>query len=250
MSDQPEILTQQREAVQVHPPDLSAALDWREKNLVSDLNCCSVGRIVAFYPATQTADVSIVFKRILTQQNQSTLAGTGVQAAVGELTGEVMQEQTVSVSKTINYPVLSACPVLVLGGGTGNMTFPITAGDECLVLFCDRDIDAWFQGLDTAPPNSDRMHDFSDAIVLVGIRSLPNSIKNYRPNGPAINNGQATIAVEDRVLLQVGLQTLGKALDALCAALIASTDTHGDAFTPAAIQAIQSAQAQINAVVK
>lgn len=42
-------------------------------------------------------------------------------------------------------PVLADVPVLFLGGGNSRLTFPVQAGDECLVLFADHCIDAWYQ---------------------------------------------------------------------------------------------------------
>ena len=43
-------------------------------------------------------------------------------------------------------------------------------GDACLVIFADRDTDAWFDGEDNAAPASGRMHSLSDAFAFVGFR--------------------------------------------------------------------------------
>jgi hypothetical protein len=44
-----------------------------------------------------------------------------------------------------NLPLLVDCPVMFPGGGGCTLTFPVTAGDECLVVFASRCIDAWWQ---------------------------------------------------------------------------------------------------------
>jgi len=77
---------------------------------------------------------------------------------------------------TIQLPLLVDVPVVWMGGGGVTATFPIKPGDECLVIFASRCIDAWWQqgalALSAAPPDT-RMHNLSDGFALVGIRSLP-----------------------------------------------------------------------------
>ena len=49
----------------------------------------------------------------------------------------------------------------------------ISAGMTCLLVFADRDIDAWWASGDTEEPASGRMHDLSDAFAIVGFREEP-----------------------------------------------------------------------------
>lgn len=73
-------------------------------------------------------------------------------------------------------PQLLDCPVVFPGGGGCTLTFPLAAGDECLVVFSSRCIDAWWQhGTVSAPPEF-RMHDLSDGFVIPGPRSQPRKI--------------------------------------------------------------------------
>jgi hypothetical protein len=51
---------------------------------------------------------------------------------------------------------------------------PIQSGDTCLVLFCDRDLDNWFESGQITTLNSNRVHDLSDGVALVGIRHKQN----------------------------------------------------------------------------
>jgi len=76
-------------------------------------------------------------------------------------------------SKNVNLPLLVDCPVQFASGGGVTHTFPIAKGDECLVIFASRCIDAWWQNGGVQPPLIYRMHDLSDGFVIAGIRSQP-----------------------------------------------------------------------------
>jgi hypothetical protein len=90
------------------------------------------------------------------------------------------------------YPLLIKCPVFHLYGGSAYMTFPIVAGDNCILLFNDREIDNWFVAGGVQAPTALRAHDISDAIALVGIRNLQNSIVNYLTNGVRIQYDESS----------------------------------------------------------
>ena len=79
----------------------------------------------------------------------------------------------------VSYPLLIDCPIIVIGGGTAHATFPITKGDECLLLFNDRDIDNWYSTGQVGPLASSRLHGFADAFALVGVKSTPNLLTGY-----------------------------------------------------------------------
>lgn len=68
-------------------------------------------------------------------------------------------------------PLVLDVPVAFPGGGGATMTFPIKAGDECLLSHTHRDLSAWWQQGGVQPPLELRMHDLSDAVCQVGIRS-------------------------------------------------------------------------------
>jgi len=71
-------------------------------------------------------------------------------------------------------PVLTDVPVVFPRGGGCSLTFPVKEGDEALIIFSCRPIDAWFQSGGVQRPASARMHDLSDAFALVGATSKPN----------------------------------------------------------------------------
>ncbi|MFI7782666.1 hypothetical protein EN46_02070 [Citrobacter amalonaticus] len=77
---------------------------------------------------------------------------------------------------TKNYPLLVDVPVVFPRGGGVTLTFPVKAGDECLVIFADRCIDFWWQSGGVQEPVDDRMHDLSDAFCIVGPQSQAKKI--------------------------------------------------------------------------
>src|SRR5690606_13368617 len=95
----------------------------------------------------------------------------------------------------MDYPILVDCPVIALGGAAAALTFPITKGDECLVLFNDRDMDNCFQVGSGSANAAPRLHSFADGIVLVGLRSLAKVLTNYDTQRAVLRNGTALVGV-------------------------------------------------------
>lgn len=155
-------------------PDLKDLIDLLKKDIFLNMNCHSIGSIQAFNSVNQTALVSISYKKTYFRADSI----TGVVAPVSE-----------------NYPLLVDAPVVCLGGGLGALTFPITVGDDCLVLFNDRDIDNWFQGSRTSTLATSRLHSFSDAFILVGIRSLNNILTDYNNSEVELRYGSNTLTL-------------------------------------------------------
>ncbi len=73
-------------------------------------------------------------------------------------------------------PLLVDVPVVFPRGGGCTLTFPVKAGDECLVIFADRCIDFWWQSGGIQEPVDERMHDLSDAFCIVGPQSQAKKI--------------------------------------------------------------------------
>lgn len=68
-------------------------------------------------------------------------------------------------------PQITNCPVWFPAGGGFQITYPLADGDDCLILCAERSIDEWMAtGNASSAPRDLRRFDFSDAIVLPGIR--------------------------------------------------------------------------------
>lgn len=73
--------------------------------------------------------------------------------------------------KQLDYPQMIDCPVVVLSGGSAALNMPVKQGDQCVILFNDRDMNNYFAGARSGPVASSRLHSFADAIALVGLNS-------------------------------------------------------------------------------
>ncbi|EGT5186459.1 translation initiation factor IF-2 [Cronobacter sakazakii] len=80
--------------------------------------------------------------------------------------------------KSAPLPLLVDVPVVFPRGGGCTITFPVKAGDECLVVFSDRCIDFWWQNGGVQEPVDPRQHDLSDAFAFIGPQSQATVIKN------------------------------------------------------------------------
>lgn len=92
------------------------------------------------------------------------------------ISGEVADEA--GQFKSSPLPLLVDVPVVFPRGGGCTITFPVKAGDECLVVFSDRCIDFWWQNGGVQEPVDPRQHDLSDAFAFIGPQSQAEVIGN------------------------------------------------------------------------
>lgn len=88
----------------------------------------------------------------------------------------------------VKLPVLLDCPLFFPRGGKMSITFPVAAGDECLVVFASRCIDSWWQSGEIGPQAMLRMHDLSDGFAFAGFSSNPKVISDIDPDKLVIRN--------------------------------------------------------------
>lgn len=79
----------------------------------------------------------------------------------------------------VNLPLLLDVPIVMPRSGGFALTMPVSVGDECLVIFSDMCIDAWWSYGGVHVQAEKRRHDLSDAIAIIGIWSQPRRISNY-----------------------------------------------------------------------
>lgn len=142
--------------------DLLSISQGIKEDILGSLHSSIPGIINAFDPITQSAEVQVAIRRRVKYED-------GVHE--------------------VSDPLLLNVPVCFLGGGATHLTFPIQKGDECLVFFSDRCIDAWYQSGGIQNQVMPRMHDLSDGFALVGFRSIPKAIPNFNSQKPSITGG-------------------------------------------------------------
>lgn len=135
------------------PPDFRTILAALGLETSKQINCARVGIVQSFNGANATAVVQ------LAQQQVISVSPAGLRTLE-------------SISPLLQVPVYT------LGGGGVTVTFPIAAGDECLVIFNDRELDNWLLNGGITTPSTPRIHDFSDGLCFVGFRSFPRSLGN------------------------------------------------------------------------
>lgn len=186
-------------------PSYVDSLNLHKREIFLDLNCHHIGTVQSFNAANQTAVVKINYPKTYFTLNPQTQTYTPVQ---------------------VPYPTLIDCPVIFLGGGGTSLSFPVAKGDECFVLFNDRDIDNWFIGGTGAQVATPRAHHFSDAIILVGLRSKGNVIQGFDSTNVVLNAGAAKIKLMNNgTTLNTLLQSLLTQLENLCTQLSSLTVT-------------------------
>lgn len=211
----------------VPEPDLDALLKAWKSDIFSSLNCHQWGTILGFTQATQTATVQIAVRRQVPQANGG---------------------QPIYVSKA--YPVLVDVPVFINYGGPGYLTFPIAAGDVCLVLFNDRDFDQFWATGNVQDPNSPRMHDLSDGLAIVGFRTAVNPLTGYDGGQTVLGWGTTKVVLGPKVGIGNDATSLLTVLTNWINVLKAWTDTRGDTPNPATIAALNAIQIQINSLLQ
>ena len=155
--------------MQNYSPNISREeLEAFRQELLSSCHCAMPGIVDSFDPATQTVTVRPAFRSHHSSGGSSTI---------------------------ISPPLLRDVPVFFPGSREAAITWPISPGDECLVIFSDICIDGWFgTGSDPLPP-SVRRHDLSDAFAFVGFRSRPNALPSL-PTSPSFFGGSFVTARE------------------------------------------------------
>ena len=124
-----------------------------KKEIFSSLHCAMPGTVVSFDTATQTASVRPALKR-----------------------------------SDVSLPVIRDVPVFFPGSRESAVTWPVSEGDECLLVFADFDIDRWFETGSAEEPASDRQHGLPDAFAFVGFRSRGNVLGDF-PGSPRFFDG-------------------------------------------------------------
>jgi hypothetical protein len=99
-------------------------------------------------------------------------------------------------TKTVALPLLVDVPIVSFKGGGIVLTMPLEQGDEVLVIFGDRCIDAWWQSGGVQPQAEIRFHDLSDGFAIPGPFSLANVPPNISSSSAQLRTQAGTAYVE------------------------------------------------------
>ena len=205
------------------------------------LNCHNIGRIIDFDATTQTCTV------------------------------ELMQLKQFA-SETIVPAPLTEVPLIIYGCNNATITLPNPVGATCLVLFLDRNMDAFMQTGEQYVPNTTRMHDFTDCVALTSFSSLNSPIDNYDESSISINyqkliedviyystiknlgnsinlkvttdENASEINIADKIAVKNTSQSLATLIQALLQACEGITTITGGSLTPASLQAFTDLKTQ------
>jgi len=119
-------------------------------------------QVISFNAAKQTVDVQPAIKRIFSD---------GDEVLIPQITGVRIGYQRVN-----DFAI----------------TFPITKGDEGVLIFNERSIEAWRQSGDLLAPNDTRTHDYSDALFLPMMYSDPKVISSVSGTDLEIRTSDGT----------------------------------------------------------
>ena len=131
----------------ISKPDITNLNRFGNLQMASELNCLRIATVEEVHPEDMTVTVRLLTKRTLGNNQDGT--------------------PNVRDYAQIRAKICYCNPFI---------TNPINVGDDCLLLFADREIESWFINGDAQPINHQRMHDLTDAFAIFGIRSLPKMI--------------------------------------------------------------------------
>lgn len=141
------------------------------KRILGEVNTCIPGEIVFFDPQKQTATIKPCIRAV-------TISTDGKK-------------------QTITLPEILQCPVWFPFSSTTGfcLTYPVTKGDQTLILFSQRSFDKWlrFGGVqDPEEPGMPRCHSYNDAVALVGLIPNTKAIQQFQTDGVEIRNKERT----------------------------------------------------------
>ncbi len=226
--------------------DFNTALNSVKDHIFSNLMCHNIGRIIEFYPDSQTADI------------------------------ELMQVKEYNGGQYANA-VISEVPLIIYGTPAAQITLPDLTGTICLMFTLDRNIDAFMETGESYVPPTSRMHNITDCIAITTFSTLNNPLQNYDKDAISIihnriinaityesviknyanyllmqtTNGAntSTIKLAELITIQNSAQNLGTLMQALIEAIKDLTIT-GSVVSPTSKTALSTIAGNFAALLK
>lgn len=142
----------------------------QKQNIQCSTRVALPGIIQSFDPVTQTVTVQPAINEIVYNQN--------------------------GLPTHLPLPVLLDVPIVIPRAGDYVITLPIRKGDECLVIFADMCIDAWWQNGGMQNQIEQRRHDLSDGFAILGTWSQPNRLSGYSTDKMKLLNVKTGTGIE------------------------------------------------------
>lgn len=168
-------------------------------------------------------------------------AGQEIRSAMpGVITGVAADRSTASVQPAVRRagadgddPVIPDVPVLWPRSSKGRITWPLEAGDGCLLIFADRSLEEWesADGEKAVEATDPRTHDITDALCIplgLGRGSTSPTDIDLEVESGAVNVGGDAVACVDYLLKGTSFNTAhGTLLGALSSAFGAEATAYG-----------------------
>lgn len=157
--------------------DFNSVMQLSQDAIMARLNCHNIGKILEFDPATQTCSIQLMqIKQFNNQQ--------------------------------ITPAILTQVPLIIYGSGGGHITFPDPTDTICVLLFMDRNIDAFLETGESYVPQSTRMHDFTDCVALTTFKTLANPLTEYDEKAVTIMNEEIIEEVKQKSFIKIYSQQI------------------------------------------
>lgn len=107
-------------------------------------------------------------------------------------------------------PILINVPVIFPRTKNKGITFPISKGDGCLILFSQRSLERWKSTTGIAEPGDPRKFDLTDAICIPGLFQFGANTPQSNNTDVEIKNGSNKIILKSNGDVEIGGGTLSK----------------------------------------
>ena len=203
----------------------------------------------------------------LSQLAEAVVEATGEQLRVslpGEIVSVASDLSTATVQPAVSRydsdadPAIPDVPLLFPRWGSGQMTWPVEAGDPCLLVFGDRSLEEWQSGGGRqASPADPRTHDLTDAVAIpVGLGGAAAGRAGDVSIQVTSGGNTAEVRVQGNGRIAIG-NASGELVDLvsqLCSvlegALILSVDagSHQGQLLPGAKDAVEAIRSKLDAI--
>lgn len=164
----------------------------------ANMHTCLPGRIVSYDHSLKKATVKPLLNRRIR-------------------TGDTFESEEIQ-------PIPSVPVVFPTSGGVG-LTYPVKAGDGCLILFSERSLDLWLSTGGVVTPDDPRKFALSDAICLPGLQPFVSGDYPVDNDNVRLKQGEAQFVINNDNKLAIGNDAaeLLDLFDQLLQALITTT---------------------------